>query len=128
AQFDVTGMTWLSVYGWCESPQLIEYYIIENHGDTKAFQGKETVATAEIDGSSYTFVTNPRTGKPSIKGQSTDFIQYINIRSEPRNQGKVSTAKHFEMWGKAKGQMSKCSHQIVAVEGVNSSGEVTVTV
>jgi len=86
--------SYLSVYGWVNSPQA-EYYIVENYGSfNPCSSGVTQLGSVTSDGSAYTVCTDTRTNEPSITGTST-FTQFWAVRQNKRSSGtgKSSSAK-----------------------------------
>ncbi|KAJ4346914.1 uncharacterized protein N0V89_010847 [Didymosphaeria variabile] len=87
------GPGYLAVYGWTTGP-LIEYYIVENHGDLAPGEPWTIKGNFTFEEGTYNIFQSQRVNKPSIQGTST-FYQYWSVRTEPRSNGTVTTGRHF---------------------------------
>ncbi|KAK7038510.1 endo-1,4-beta-xylanase [Favolaschia claudopus] len=119
----------LSVYGWSTNP-LVEYYINE---DANAFNlgtanpGTTHKGTVVSDGSTYDIFEHTQVNQPSIQGTAT-FNQYLSVRQNKRTSGSVTIGNHINAWAALGMNLGTMNLQIVAVEGLSSSGQATVTV
>ena len=69
------GPGYLAVYGWTTNP-LIEYYIMDSHGDLAPNEPWTAKGNFTIEGEgTYQVYTSTRVNKPSIVGTAT-FQQY----------------------------------------------------
>ncbi len=119
-------VNYLCMYGWTEDP-LIEFYIIENHGNYKPPGGVGFQGTYELDGSTYEVYVDTRVEQPSIQGTKT-FKQYFSVRTDKRTEGTISISEHFKEWDKMGLDMSGKMYEIaLCVEGYKSSGNVKVS-
>ncbi|KAI1815609.1 Xyn11A, glycoside hydrolase family 11 protein [Poronia punctata] len=125
-QYNPQGNSYLSVYGWTQGP-LIEYYIVENYGNYNPGSGGQWVGSVYSDGSNYDIYTAWRNNQPSIEGTST-FQQFFSVRQQKRSQGTVTTGNHFNAWRNLGMNLGRHNYQILATEGYQSSGSVTMTV
>ncbi|KAF2817782.1 family 11 xylanase in complex with inhibitor [Mytilinidion resinicola] len=124
--WSTSGNGYLSVHGWTRSP-LIEYYILENFGDSNPSSGSTHKGTVTSDESVYDTYTATRTNAPSIDGTQT-FTQYWSVRQSKRVGGTVTTANHFNAWAALGLNLGTHNYQIVATEGYHSSGFSSITV
>lgn len=118
--YEPTGPGYLAVYGWTQNP-LIEYYVIESHGDlapNEPWTSKGNFSTAE---GSYEIFSSTRVNKPSIEGTRT-FQQFWSVRTEKRVAGSVTMATHFAEWAKVGLKLGNHNYQILATEGYTASG------
>ncbi|KAJ7154927.1 endo-1,4-beta-xylanase [Mycena crocata] len=119
----------LSVYGWSTNP-LVEYYINE---DSNAFNlatanpGTTHKGTVTSDGSVYDIYEHLQVNQPSIQGTAT-FQQYISVRQSKRTSGTVTVANHVNAWAALGMPLGTMNYQILAVEGLSSSGQAILTV
>lgn len=118
-------VNYLCMYGWTEDP-MIEFYIIENHGNYKPPGGVGFQGTYEMDGSTYEVYINTRVEQPSIQGTKT-FEQYFAVRVDRRTAGTISISDHFKEWDAMGLDMSGRIYDInLCVEGYNSAGSADV--
>jgi hypothetical protein len=132
-------------YGWMHlttgTDKLVEYYVCEgvgtkfgphnnnNDGDYPTKVGY----SYSSDGYTYQAYKHKRVGQPSIEGNSTNFWQYISVRTNypvqpiPGTiQGTVTLANHIQQWKTAdKKDFNNYKYLILAIEswrkGVNSN-------
>ncbi|KAF7373879.1 Endo-1,4-beta-xylanase [Mycena sanguinolenta] len=119
----------LSVYGWSTNP-LVEYYINEDANDFNlgtANSGTTHKGTVVSDGSTYDIYEHTQVNQPSIQGTAT-FNQYLSVRQNKRTSGTVTVQNHVNAWAALGMPLGTMNYQIVAVEGLSSSGQATVTV
>ncbi|KAJ6558807.1 endo-1,4-beta-xylanase [Mycena vulgaris] len=119
----------LSVYGWSTSP-LVEYYINEESNNFNLGtinSGTTHKGTVVSDGSTYDIYTHTQVNQPSIQGTAT-FQQYISVRQSKRTSGTVTVQNHVNAWAALGMPLGTMNYQIMAVEGLSSSGQATVTV
>ncbi|KIK52328.1 glycoside hydrolase family 11 protein [Collybiopsis luxurians FD-317 M1] len=116
----------LSVYGWSINP-LVEYYINEDSNNFDITQGATFKGTVTSDGSLYNIYLNTRVNEPSIQGTAT-FNQYLSVRQNKRTSGTVTVANHINAWAALGMELGTMNEQIMAVEGLDSSGVATITV
>jgi hypothetical protein len=128
AEHNITrgDVSYLCMYGWTEDP-LIEFYIIENHGNYTPPGGVGFQGTYELDGSTYLVYVDTRVQKPSIQGTKT-FQQYFSVRADKRTSGTISISDHFKAWDNLGLDMSGKMYEVsLCVEGYKSSGNVNVS-
>ncbi|KAJ6454385.1 endo-1,4-beta-xylanase [Mycena sanguinolenta] len=119
----------LSVYGWSTNP-LVEYYINEEANDFNigtANPGTTHKGTIFSDGSTYDIYEHTQVNQPSIQGTAT-FNQYLSVRQNKRTSGSVTVQNHINAWASLGMNLGAMNLQIMAVEGLSSSGQATVTV
>ncbi|KAJ7310894.1 endo-1,4-beta-xylanase [Mycena albidolilacea] len=119
----------LSVYGWSTNP-LVEYYINEEANDFNigtANSGTTHMGTVVSDGSTYDIYTHTQVNQPSIQGTAT-FQQFLSVRQSKRTSGTVTIQNHVNAWASLGMHLGTMNLQIMAVEGLSSSGQATVTV
>ncbi|KAJ7142439.1 endo-beta1,4-xylanase A [Mycena epipterygia] len=119
----------LSVYGWSTNP-LVEYYINEDANDFNlgtANSGTTHKGTVTSDGSVYDIYEHTQVNQPSIQGTAT-FNQYLSVRQNKRTSGSVTIQNHINAWAALGMHLGTMNLQIMAVEGLSSSGQATVTV
>ncbi|MCW3789004.1 glycoside hydrolase family 11 protein [Plebeiibacterium sediminum] len=119
---DLSGNSYLSVYGWTVDP-LIEYYIIEDWCRWIPSMDKNAKfkGTVEVNGSVYDIYENTRVNQPSIEGNTT-FQQYFSIRKDKRYSGKIDISAHFKKWEELGMDMGKLYEVSFVVEGYKSNG------
>ena len=123
--FDGGSNGYLAVYGWTVNP-LVEYYVVENHGDWVP-PGGEPIGEVASDGGVYKIYKTVRVQQPSIQGTKT-FNQYWSVRTQVRSAGSVTMANHFAAWAKLGLPMGDFDYMIVETEGYKSSGHADITV
>ena len=119
------SVSYLCMYGWTEDP-MIEFYIVENHGDYKPPGGKGYQGSYRLDGSEYEVYMDTRVNQPSIQGTAT-FEQYFAVRTDRRTEGTITISDHFREWERLGLDMSGTIYEIsLCVEGYNSVGNANV--
>ncbi|KAF3058503.1 Endo-1,4-beta-xylanase A [Daldinia childiae] len=116
--YEPKGPSYLAVYGWTRNP-LIEYYIMDAHGDLLPNEPWTSKGNFTIDEGTYEVFTSTRVNKPSIIGTTT-FQQYWSVRTEQRVGGTISTGKHFDAWSKLGLRLGGHDYMILATEGYTS--------
>lgn len=131
--YEPTGPSYLAIYGWTQNP-LIEYYIIEAHGELAANEPWTPKGNFTFEEGTYEVFESTRNQKPSIEGTRT-FQQYWSVRTEQRVGGTVSTGRHFEEWQNLGMPLGGHNYMILAVEGftnqetgISSTGTASLTV
>jgi endo-1,4-beta-xylanase len=121
------GNSYLTVYGWTRNP-LIEYYIVEAHGEYNPCSGASGRGTVNYDGATYTLCESTRTNQPSIDGTRT-FQQFWAVRQNKRTSGTVDTGFFFNAWSSKNMKLGTSPYyMIMATEAYRSAGSATVTV
>lgn len=129
--YNTTGPGYLSVYGWSTNP-LIEYYIVDSHGDLKPNEVWTPKGNFTFEEGTYLMYESTRVNQPSIQGTAT-FQQYWSVRNETRVGGTITTGKHYDEWANVGMKLGSFNYMIVATEGYTSgsdksSGSATITV
>jgi len=124
--YSVSGGSYLSVYGWLNSPQT-EYYIVENYGSYNPCSGATSLGTVSSDGGTYQVCTDTRYNQPSITGTST-FKQFFSVRQSKRSSGTVTTSNHFNFWNQHGFSSGNYNFQVLAVEAFNGNGHASYSV
>ncbi|KAF5524913.1 Endo-1,4-beta-xylanase 1 [Colletotrichum aenigma] len=121
------GNSYLTIYGWTRNP-LIEYYVVENHGEYNPGSAGTLKGTVTSDGSTYKLYESTRTNAPSIDGTQT-FKQFWAIRDNKRTGGTVTMSNFFNAWKNAGMTLgTSFAYQIVATEAYQSAGKASITV
>lgn len=125
--YNPSGNSYLSVYGWTVEP-LIEFYIVEDWRNWIPSMAEEAQhrGTISVNGSVYDIIENTRVEQPSILGTQT-FQQYFSIRRDTRNSGIINISDHFEKWESLGLEMGNLHEVSFVVEGYQSSGSFEFT-
>ncbi|ORY70989.1 concanavalin A-like lectin/glucanase domain-containing protein [Pseudomassariella vexata] len=118
--YSPTGPGYLAVYGWTRNP-LIEYYIVESHGDLSPGEPWTAKGNFTFEEGTYELYTSTRVNKPSIVGTAT-FQQYWSVRTEKRVNGTVTTGRHFTEWANVGLRLGSHDYMILATEGYTATG------
>ncbi|GAP83715.1 putative endo- -beta-xylanase B [Rosellinia necatrix] len=114
--YEPKGPGYLALYGWTTNP-LIEYYIMDSHGDLAPNEPWTAKGNFTIAGEgTYAVYTSTRVNKPSIVGTAT-FQQYWSVRTETRVGGTITTSKHFDAWRSFGMNLGGHNYMILATEG-----------
>lgn len=127
AEYNITkgDVNYLCMYGWTEDP-MIEFYIIESHGNYKPPGGIGFTGSYELDGGTYEVYVDTRVEQPSIQGTKT-FQQYFAVRTDKRTEGTLSISEHFKEWEKLGLDMSGKMYEVsLCVEGYSSAGNAKI--
>ncbi|KAI1073644.1 concanavalin A-like lectin/glucanase domain-containing protein [Whalleya microplaca] len=129
--YEPQGPSYLALYGWTRNP-LIEYYVVESHGDLLPNEPWTSKGNFTFEEGSYEIFSSTRVQKPSIEGTRT-FQQYWSVRSEKRTNGTITTQRHYDEWAKVGLNLGNHDYMIIATEGytangTSSSGTATMTV
>jgi len=122
--YQPSGNSYLSVYGWTSSP-LVEYYIVDSWGSWRP-PGSQSKGTITVGGAVYDLYQTTRVNQPSIKGTAT-FEQYWSVRQQKRTSGTISVSDHFKAWESKGMKMGKMYEVSMVVEGYQSSGRANMT-
>jgi len=120
------GNSYLTVYGWTVDP-LVEYYIVEAHGEYNPGSAGEQRGSVDYDGSTYQLYEATRVDAPSINGTQT-FQQYFAVRDQHRTSGTVDTGVFFDAWAGANMPLGNHYYMILATEAYQSQGSSQVTI
>ena len=119
--YNPTGPGYLSVYGWTKDP-LVEYYIIEAHGDLSPKETWTSKGSFTFGDGTYEVFTSTREVKVSIQDTRT-FRQYWSVRSEQRVGGSIDVGRHFQEWNKRGMRLGDHYYMIIAIEGYSRKGK-----
>ncbi|KAL1593874.1 hypothetical protein SLS60_010607 [Paraconiothyrium brasiliense] len=92
-----TGPGYLAVYGWTTGP-LIEYYIVENHGDLAPGEPWSLKGNFTFEEGTYNIYQSQRVNKPSIQGTSTFYQTFettnvtIAIEDLPKKDSRLTVS------------------------------------
>ncbi len=132
--YSPNGNSYLSVYGWTQSP-LAEYYIVEGWGSwAPPGNGGEKKGSVSLNGNRYDLYKVTRYNQPTIYGSST-FQQYWSVRQTSGSKdgttnhmkGSVDVSKHFQAWENTGLDMSGSLYDVtLSIEGFQSDGYADV--
>jgi len=120
------GNSYLTLYGWTRNP-LIEYYVVEAHGEYNPGSAGQSKGTITVDGATYKLYLSTRVNAPSIDGTRT-FNQYWAIRDSQRTSGTINAGTFFSAWASAGMPLGTHYYQILATEAYRSAGQCQVTI
>ncbi|KAJ7289822.1 xylanase [Mycena rebaudengoi] len=83
--------------------------------------------TVVSDGSTYDIYEHTQVNQLSIQGTAT-FNHYISVRQNKRTSGSVTIQNHVNAWAALGIHLGTMNYQIMAVEGLSSSGQATITI
>lgn len=125
-----TSKIYVALYGWTLEP-LMEYYVIEDHGDfvpgPTASDGspRTNYGSLTVDDGTYDIWALPVKNRPSIIG-TADFTQIFNVRRVRRKCGQISLSAHFAKWDAVGLTLGKLEEAMFLMEAQNNSGTIDV--
>jgi len=120
------SVSYLTAYGWTVDP-LMEWYVVEKHGDYKPGSGGEMHDRVEIDGALYEIWTDWRVNQPSIQGTQT-FLQIFSIRVDHRTEGVITISDHFKAWEELGLDVGGPLYEVsMCIEGFRSTGSGSIS-
>ena len=127
-QFQVSGNSYLALYGWTLDP-LVEYYVIESFGIHNPSDNANSTCygTFQSDGGTYEVWMKWRVNAPSIIGTAT-FPQFWSVRTRRHVGGSINTTRHFEAYRRAGLRMGRLLDMFVGIEGQAGNGSANITV
>jgi endo-1,4-beta-xylanase len=126
-----TSKIYVALYGWTVEP-LMEYYVIEDHGDfvpgPTASDGspRTSYGSLSVDDGTYDIWALPVKNRPSILGNNSDFVQIFNVRRGRRKCGQISLSEHFAKWDAVGLTLGKLEEAMFLMEAQNNSGTIEV--
>jgi endo-1,4-beta-xylanase len=126
-----TSKIYVALYGWTVEP-LMEYYVIEDHGDfvpgPVASDGspRTNYGSLTVDDGTYDIWALPVMDRPSILGDNSDFTQIFNVRRVRRKCGHISLSEHFAKWDAVGLTLGKLEEAMFLMEAQNNSGTIDV--
>jgi hypothetical protein len=123
------GFSYVGIYGWSTNP-LIEFYVVDDWFGTGSAPtaGGTLKDTFTVDGAKYKIYTHQQVNQPSIKGNSSTFMQYFSIRQTPRQCGHISLTTHFDKWKSLGLNLGKMYEAKLLVEVGGGSGSIDYSV
>jgi hypothetical protein len=124
-QGNAGGFSFIGIYGWSTSP-IVEYYIVEDsfgNGPAQPF-ATQLRGNFTVDGAQYNVYTGNRVNQPSIVGTS-DFVQVLSVRQNPRQCGHVSISEHFRQWRGMGINLGQAKEAKILVEAGGGNGSIT---
>jgi endo-1,4-beta-xylanase len=125
-----TSKIYVALYGWTLEP-LMEYYVIEDHGDfvpgPTASDGspRTNYGSLTVDDGTYDIWALPVEDRASIIG-TADFTQIFNVRRVRRKCGQISLSAHFAKWDAVGLTLGKLEEAMFLMEAQNNSGTIDV--
>jgi hypothetical protein len=126
-----TSKIYVALYGWTVDP-LMEYYVIEDHGDfvpgPTASDGspRTSYGSLTVDGGTYDIWALPVTNRPSILGNNSNFTQIFNVRRDRRKCGQISLSEHLAKWDAVGLTLGNLEEAMFLMEAQNNSGTIEV--
>jgi len=126
-----TSKIYVALYGWTVDP-LMEYYVIEDHGDfvpgPTASDGspRTSYGSLTVDDGTYDIWALPVTNRASILGNNSNFTQIFNVRRVRRKCGQISLSEHFAKWDAVGLTLGKLEEAMFLMEAQNNSGTIDV--
>jgi endo-1,4-beta-xylanase len=127
-QFQVSGNSYLALYGWTQNP-LVEYYVIESFGNHNPSDNANSTCygTFQSDGGTYEVWMKWRVNAPSIIGTAT-FPQFWSVRTTRHVGGTINTTRHFQAYDRAGLKLGRFLDMFIGIEGQAGNGSANITV